>query len=482
MKLSKSLEFSGYFWLPQEPNKKHPGILYISEFGDAEIHITSLCNELSLVAKESQFGEVLAHRQNQGYERIVGIIKNEDKSELVTLEDCFSSEWNPPSNSGISTSTIVADMVFIGASYAEDAEMNFSKVMFSLEGLEEWFNVSVFDVDLDFGEDNNLRSSTVKYSQPEIIRFCLPTEDCEVELVSGITLPELSSVEANLSRKVFISLIFDYPRSLEQIRLLIHRVKNFFRFTTDKVVSLDSIRGYSHEITQDTGDNQTQMLPIQIYYKSTPTSRSNQNNFLPEMLLPFNAISGKFRELLTKWMDAHTLYSPAFDLYFTATDGESEIVEVKFLLLVQAIEVLHRRSARETEMDEQDCSNFLETVINSAPNKEKKEFLKARLRYANELSLQNRLNKMFEPFLEIYKFDKKSKKSFIRRIVDTRNYLTHYNECLESKASSGIDLFMLNLKLEALIQFHLLQIIGLSKDEILSLAHKKHSLKQKLDS
>ena len=57
----------------------------------------------------------------------------------------------------------------------------------------------------------------------------------------------------------------------------------------------------------------------------------------------------------------------------------------------------------------------------------------------------------------------------IRRIVNTRNYLTHYDRRLESKAAKDEDLSLLCLKMESPFQLHFLQLIGFSREQIDSL-------------
>lgn len=68
----------------------------------------------------------------------------------------------------------------------------------------------------------------------------------------------------------------------------------------------------------------------------------------------------------------------------------------------------------------------------------------------------------------------------IRKIIDTRNYLTHYDEQLKTLAASGIELWALCRKMEAIFQLHLLQVLGFTQEEIMSVFNKNENIKKKL--
>jgi len=98
--------------------------------------------------------------------------------------------------------------------------------------------------------------------------------------------------------------------------------------------------------------------------------------------------------------------------------------------------------------------------------------------YGNEVSLGNRIKKIIEPFKEILGSNKERNK-LIRDIVNTRNYLTHYDNSLESVAVKGRNLLMLCFKMEAIFQLHLLQMLGFTETEIKSVFENSYELKQK---
>jgi hypothetical protein len=66
---------------------------------------------------------------------------------------------------------------------------------------------------------------------------------------------------------------------------------------------------------------------------------------------------------------------------------------------------------------------------------------------------------------------------FKNKIVDTRNYMTHYDISLEDKASRGNDLWELVKKLEILVEVCLLSETGFTGGEIRDLFQKTQRYK-----
>lgn len=127
-------------------------------------------------------------------------------------------------------------------------------------------------------------------------------------------------------------------------------------------------------------------------------------------------------------------------------------------------------------MDETEFDELIRDLIENFPE-EKRGWLEGKLMFANELVLRKRIKKLIEPFNDFFG-NKGSRKKLINRIVDTRNYLTHYDQRLEPKAAKGRDLQILCQKMAILFQLHFLQLVGFSQEDINSIAG--HRFKRRL--
>ena len=131
-------------------------------------------------------------------------------------------------------------------------------------------------------------------------------------------------------------------------------------------------------------------------------------------------------------------------------------------------------------MEQEDFDRLRATVIGSVPQ-ERKNHIESRLRYANEISLRKRLKRLIKPFGNLFGTPTEVK-SFVRDIVDVRNYLTHYDRKVEERAKKTIDrnLYGICLKLEVLIQLNFLQFSGMDVDRVKSLAQNNRVVRHRL--
>lgn len=129
-------------------------------------------------------------------------------------------------------------------------------------------------------------------------------------------------------------------------------------------------------------------------------------------------------------------------------------------------------------MENDAFESLVSTILESCP-KEHIDWLQGRLMHGNEINLGKRLKRIIEPFKE-HLGSSKERNKLLRQIVNTRNYLTHYNEDLEHEMAKGRELWLLCLKMEAIFNLHFLNIIGFTTDEIEQVIENSESLKRKL--
>lgn len=65
-----------------------------------------------------------------------------------------------------------------------------------------------------------------------------------------------------------------------------------------------------------------------------------------------------------------------------------------------------------------------------------------------------------------------SREEFVNKVVDTRNYLTHYNENKEEKIFSEQEFLYANSLLMLYLQYYVLIEIGIKKKKAKKLLHK----------
>lgn len=99
--------------------------------------------------------------------------------------------------------------------------------------------------------------------------------------------------------------------------------------------------------------------------------------------------------------------------------------------------------------------------------------------HGNEINLGKRLKKIIEPFKGHLGTSSERSKA-LRKIVNTRNYLTHYSEGLKERSAKGRDLWVLCQKMEVIFNLHFLKVIGFTEEKINSVVKDSYPLKRKL--
>ena len=129
-------------------------------------------------------------------------------------------------------------------------------------------------------------------------------------------------------------------------------------------------------------------------------------------------------------------------------NGDANILGREVYGISARLRSISSRTSDEKRMDEAEFEELVENLIEKCPE-EHKEWLSRELKYGNEVSLRKRLKDIIKPFRTVIG-NCTRRDNLINRIVNTRNYLTHYDPCLESEAAEGQDLWNLCVNMEML--------------------------------
>lgn len=461
MRIKEEFKKSGYFWLPSDPERKIPGTLVITDGGNIELEVVGLFDEsIEGLNGNGKLGRIVGHIEKHG---------------LVTLDDCFYTN-KTISCPGISKSSIYVNKALIGVAYEAEEIVVLNTLKFSIEGIDEWVGLSGFkEVELFKN-----RTASITYSPPEEISLNL-NNGMKLLVTFSWTLPSLPiTTEAKITQKIYFKLTSEQECPLNDFISAAYKITTLLSFAIDQTVCIEQLLATSDTIREDIGHGKTIPVSILIYYKSSHYAKMEPKIEWHRMLFRFTQIRENAERIVNNWFDAYDKIEPALNLYFSTKTGSYKYSEAQFLALAQGLETYHRRTSNEQLMDESVFKELTEKLIKQCP-KENQEWLSGRLLHGNEVNLRRRIKSIIEPFKK-FLGTKEERKKLIKTIVDTRNYLTHYDKSLESVATSGKDLYWLCLKMEAIFQLHLLQVLGFTEAQIKSVFDNSDELKKKLKS
>ncbi|MDE0086110.1 MAG: hypothetical protein OXU23_10390 [Candidatus Poribacteria bacterium] len=457
MRIKEEIKKSGYFWLPSSPQKRVPGTLTISDGGMMELEIAGMIEN-----------DIASFLNTSWWDRIIGIIEPDQD---ITLDGCTPTKKTSTSG-GISKSLLHIQRAFFGVAYNEGQDPYFNSFRFSVEGIDEWAEISGIKVDTQLEN----RATTISYKQPEDILVQLDN-GMQLIITFNWTFPGFPrNKEAKVTQKTYFKLVSQNERKLDEFISIAENIATFLCFAINQVACIDSMTAFSDNLIRKSQNRETSPIPVDIYTKKWPFSKDVPKINPALMLFRFGKIRNDAEIKINKWIKAYEQTIPAFHLYFWTRMKVHPYLEASFLTLAQGLEVLHRRTSDDRVMDESEFEELKNHLIDQCPS-ERRKWLEGKLNHGNEVNLRKRIKSLIEPFKHVFG-NSDERNRLIHKIVKIRNELTHE----ASIANSNEELLSLCDKMELLFELHFLHLISFSQEEIDSIVTDCSDLQRKLKS
>jgi hypothetical protein len=462
--LVSDLTVEGYWWLPEKQHDKVVGTL---RFNPSDGITLSLLGVLH--TGEHHF-QLLGTTFSPPV--IFGLTAD---GKAITLAQSFQSSFkvNMP---GIATQSLRSQFVFIGDHITDPMEKLFSGCRFRQMHLESWLQTKHFKW-----------SSSAAKTGLEV-----EAKASEKKMISSINSnliykTYVNTTSGDISARIDASIFFELqPTSPEAFKAL-HRhaikISNLAALCFGEPVHLTEFSLL---------DGETEIAPgkkipkkIDLLYQPFPSIPVENNKYAPP-ILSYAEVTKEEATLSLWFTESHKLKS-VFDLFFSVFLNGQTYLDVRFLLTIQAIEVFHRlNNPMMSVSTEEIFENVKEVITQAIPENTPtplKEKLISSLQFLNEPSLRQRLKqcvKLLEQDFGILPlgFDK----DMIGRIVDTRNYLTHYTNDLKSKALENEGMHYATRRMQVLLLSLLLNRIGISFADIRAILEKHLEFKTYLQT
>lgn len=441
----EEMSYSGLWWLPENDDKTFiSGTLKLND-GNGILEIIGSTDDLVKVFGDKFFDYIF---KSPGLDIILGITVNNEK---ITLVNNFLKSSDLCS-SGVYVLNFFCHCTFMGAHFKQKSDIKFKSVKAGFFNLDNWFNVPLFSVSNEsinyVAKDLKIIASFDKYN------IFLETD-------TSIHRNKEERFQITMHQQSFIKIepVSEEPFSF--YRKILFDLRNFFNLAFTKPTHMISFEGIS-EVNKEHYNNKDVYPPIRLYQSIIKSK--NPEAVLPEkMLFTYNDSFNRLEGYLKNYFEKVELLDPIFSLYFSNLYRGS-FLETKFLIMAQAIEAYHRRAIPFTIYSTEEYTEMGEELLQITPEKYK-EWVKGKLEYGNEPSLQKRLKFIYKKYEDLFNKNLINK-DFLHKVVVTRNYLTHYDEKLKAEAANDLELFALTQKLNILFIICLLNELGFTIEEI----------------
>lgn len=441
-------DLTGFWWIPSNPANKLAGIFRYSKDNGMNLNlIGSFIDEQTITDVGTK------------YPVIFGATNNKE----ITLINCSVTE-SSFSTSGFSSLKCRVDKVFIGAHLSFPEENLFYKVEVEYTYLTDWIG------EIQFSTSNISREKYQEYQ----VTYHIPNAYAFVSKSACLKLNfaldgKTSLFRTNISKKITLEIEVENDLKFEEfITRFVYPLQNFLTFVTGKLNALERIDVYSRQKNTIFYQNQNISLPIQVIDNQIYHGEERKENFqLSNVLFSFQYVKDKFGEIINKWIENHEHFEATCNLYFGIQYQNQLYLEQKFLSIAQAVESFHRHSLKYKIMvlPKDEHKKKINAILSSIPE-EHKDWLKQKLSFSNEPSLHDRLSELIETVKESIEPLLGDINSFIKKVKDTRNYLTHYDRSGKKKAIEGLELFWLIQGMSFLLQALFLSELEFSCEDI----------------
>ena len=466
--MMEKFECMGIWWLPENPEKRLPGIL---KFTPDEGGVLELIGSF----KNKRLGEM---NNLIDPEIIVGVSSH---GKNITLYKCLDKSFEVQPNfvlPELQFSSYYVNVIFIGVHFKKPEDVKFRSLYVHFSHLDEWIDASGFEI-------QNLldkKEITISYKKPIFIQAVVG--DYKITVESKVSYPTLSlgKREVSIKQKSYIKIESPKGISFYKYPKIMNHIQNFLTLGFMKPVYPMIIKGKT-EVNKKLIKDKPYYPAVEVYYELPDIPKVPKKLSSFDMLFTFKDISGRFEFFFKNWFEKADLLEPVYNLYFGPLYNPQMYLQNQFLSVIQAIETYHRRKFEGKYISDEDYKpiyNRFKEIINKLDIEASfKDVLKSKLKYGSEYSLRKRLKDLFEKYAVITQNFIKDKNNFINIVVETRNYLTHYDKKLRDIANGGV-LYNITEKLRTILQICLLDELGFDKEEIKSMFSRNRRYKAAL--
>jgi hypothetical protein len=437
-----SKKYSGLWWLPENPERKISGTLSYE------------CGKGSILSLDGVFLDNTADEYHE-------IILGDDRGNIITLISCLRTDFEIQrfeNSEEFKHSEFHVSFFCIGFHFSRRKELKFKSMTVTYSHLREWL-LGVFDLSRwDENEDEYI----LKVKKPPVKEIVLDKFGLSIR---GIVSSKHSLYDDSYERHASITIDMTDETPLEELFLTVHHLKNFLSLATGERISILTMNGEKSCLKPH--------KRIEIFSPQTLGEKGSKDRFaFNPVHIQYQTVSENLKFYLQNWFNMIERYEPMYELFF-GTLSEIVYPVQEFLSLAQALEAYCCRKFENRIVSEdlfhKQLPRFLK-IIDAFPKKHRPEF-RSKVEFMNRKSLRKRTRELFKKYDSIFKIFIEKKEDFIQKLVDTRNYYTHYEPGKE-KPTEIMDIPFLTENLRFMLMVILFDEVGFEAKQIEQIIHR----------
>jgi len=462
--LSDRFEVKGYWWTPEKPERKAPGVLTY-DAGVIELELFGSIRDQPNVQTgpaESVFTLPL----------VLGLAEGD----YITLYRVVE-KGRRFTSAGDDYSSFRAFYLIVGCHVLAETDLQFHWVRIRFAGLEEWLFQNPIEQRFTTEDERNVIHQTFRF--PAAFEAELPELDARLETDYEVTSSQTLCGSSSLTYSAYFKIIPATEQTLKWFCSVAGRCRDFLTFCFGQAATYRQFLLNLGEIEVGPGVK----IPHEAALFFRQQSRRT-NELVPrfqDMILGYPQIQPAAPQVIANWFQKASRLETVIELFLGTYYNPDLYLRLQFLSLIQAIESYARFTARglylEAESYEPTRTALVAAIPAGTPD-DLRSALKNKLKYGNEHSLRKRLMALFGTLgQETSLLVSDDPKKFIGEIVDTRNFFTHYTGELKGSALlEARELYEATHRLRLFLIVLLLKELGLEEPAVFRIILKNQRL------
>lgn len=421
--INDSFELEGFWWLPEAPERRVAGVLRYSQDDGPVLTLTGTFDPTKEAFGEEMDDRAVIHGTTKD-DKDVSLFKNLH----ISRKGGFFTEAVQEVYRG--------HTLAMGWHFASEDEEIFSKSYAIFEDIEEWLGHRFFD----FGPVEDSKDWRLKIDR-SVSRPLGRIKGVDFTVGSGF-YTDKSSTSFTVSAHCYVEIAPDEPKSLRWHLAAASKIRALASLCAGQHLPARRIMLDGPEIRYS--KDHSRSAEVSVYASMLHQETKKKLRKFDRPMVQVSDFPVPADDLLQRWFDGYEDFSSAQYLFLTALADRGMFINVRFSFAIQALEVFHRLSYPTTIMAPEHHEALQSALMKAVPQSTPavmRDKLKGLLAFSNEPSLGQRLKALLkEVHSRLGETPAGFDKAFVKRLVDTRNYYTHFSPNLEGKTLKGADM------------------------------------------
>ncbi|WP_053366300.1 HEPN domain-containing protein [Bacillus sp. FJAT-27245] len=417
----------GWWYLPSNPTERLTGTLTIDDDNVCKLKMAH------------NFGGLSGIGVNE-LPIIHGVLSN---GKEVTLVNSIKTNerWGFP---GFPVSVWSSSLAVIGGLYNEDKDIALSEIKATYESLNLWLNKRPFEINASPASYEVF----MHYKMPDVIK--VENSNFNIEFTYKVNSSGDLYSKFEVIQTEFVRFIFKEKTHYKEGINVVDDFSNFLTLCIGKNVNCGNF--FAKDI---------QGKDIILLLKSQKDNSETVKDH--EIIIKFSFIEDSFETCIQTWSAKKELLEPIIH-YFVEAHEKGFHVPMSYLKVVQALEAFSRRMRNNKMWSEEEFEEMIERITSQLQDEDDRKLISGII--SNEPRLRQRLNEILLEVNDIFEISSKNRKSYINKMVNTRNYYTHFDESLKDKIFKVETMYFITKYLKLVLRVLLLRELGINNDLI----------------